>query len=118
MTMDNQNQVIRLDPADNVGVAVQTLHDGEQALCEGRPLTVRGTVPTGHKIAVEAISAGAKVVKFAASIGSATCPIQPGEHVHLHNLKSDYLPTYTFDAGKTFVRSAAEAAPPPQPASE
>ncbi len=118
MTMDNRNLVIRLDPADNVGVAARTLHNGEVALCDGRPLTVRGTVPTGHKIAVEAIPARAKVVKFAAPIGSATRPIQPGEHVHLHNLQSDYLPTYTFDDGKTYVRSAADEDDIIQPASE
>jgi len=118
MMRDNQNLVVRLDPADNVGVAARNLHDGEEALCDGWPLTVRGTVPTGHKIALEAIPAGTKVVKFAAPIGSATCPIQPGEHVHLHNLKSDYLPTYTLDDGKTYVRSAAEADDHPQPVSE
>ena len=69
-------------------------------------------------VVIEAIPAGTKVVKFAAPIGSATCPIQPGEHVHLHNLKSDYLPTYTLDDGKTYVRSAAEADDHPQPVSE
>jgi altronate dehydratase small subunit len=102
--MDHRNLIIRLDPSDNVGVAACSLRDGQMAHCEGRPLTVRGDVPTGHKIAIRAIAAGAKVVKFAAPIGSATCDIQPGEHVHLQNLKSDYLPTYTFDAGKAYVR--------------
>ena len=102
--MNERNLVLRLDPSDNVGVAARSLRDGELTYCDERPLVVRGNIPTGHKIATEAIAAGAKVVKFAAPIGSATCNIQPGEHVHLHNLKSDYLPTYTFDAGKAYVR--------------
>ena len=35
-------------------------------------------------------------------IGSATRDIEPGEHVHLHNMKSDYLPTYTLEDGRLF----------------
>lgn len=49
----------------------------------------------GHKIALRRIEAGEKVVKYGAPIGSATRRIEPGEHAHLHNLKSDYLPTWT-----------------------
>ena len=30
----------------------------------------------------------------------------PGEHVHLHNLQSDYLHTYTLDTGNAFVAVA------------
>jgi hypothetical protein len=33
------------------------------------------------------------VIKYGAPIGSATRDIAPGEYVHTHNLKSDYLPT-------------------------
>jgi hypothetical protein len=33
------------------------------------------------------------VVKYGAPIGSATRDIGPGEYVHTHNVKSDYLPT-------------------------
>ncbi len=101
--MDTGNRIVRLDASDNVGVATSSLQAGQAAYCEGRPLVVRGAVPTGHKVAIEAIPAGAKVIKFAAPIGSATRDIQPGEHVHLHNLRSDYLPTYTLDDGQTYV---------------
>ena len=43
------------------------------------------------------IAAGEKVLKYGAPIGSATRDIGQGEHVHLHNMRSDYLPTYTLD---------------------
>ncbi len=104
--MEHDNRIIRLDPSDNVGVAARSLRPGEAAYCHDRPIAMRGAVPTGHKVALEPIPAGAKVVKFAAPIGSATCDIAPGEHVHLHNLKSDYLPTYTLDDGHTYVAEA------------
>ncbi len=57
-------------------------------------------LPLGHKLARRAIAAGEKVVKYGAPIGSATAPIAAGEHVHIHNLASDYTPTYTLDAAR------------------
>jgi len=36
------------------------------------------------------------------AIGSATRDIAVGEHVHLHNMKSDYLPTYTREKGNQY----------------
>ena len=47
----------------------------------------------GHKAAVAAIAAGEKIVKYGCPIGSALRAIRVGEHVHTHNIKSDYLPT-------------------------
>jgi hypothetical protein len=37
---------------------------------------------------------GAKIIKYGVPIGSATCEIAAGDHVHTHNLRSDYLPTW------------------------
>jgi hypothetical protein len=51
----------------------------------------------GHKVASCAIPLGKQVIKFGIPIGSATEDIDLGDHVHLHNLKSDYIPTYTLD---------------------
>ena len=48
----------------------------------------------GHKIALRRIHSGEKVIKFGAAIGSAAATIEAGEHVHLHNLRSDYIPAH------------------------
>ncbi|TJZ91787.1 altronate dehydratase [Paracoccus gahaiensis] len=48
-------------------------------------LTARGAAPAGHKIARRAIAQGAAVVKYGQTIGYATAPIAPGDHVHSHN---------------------------------
>jgi hypothetical protein len=45
-----------------------------------------------------------KVLRYGAVIGHVTRDVAKGEHLHTHNLASDYLPTYTHDAGNTFVR--------------
>jgi hypothetical protein len=45
-------------------------------------------------VAARDISAGEKIFKYGAPIGSATRDICAGSTVHVHNMKSDYLPTY------------------------
>ena len=90
-------RVLRLAQADNIGVVTTTMEAGESVTVDGRPLVFVDRVPLGHKVAMVPIAAGEKVSKYGAPIGSATRNIRPGEHVHTHNLASDYLPTYTLD---------------------
>ncbi len=74
--------------------ATTTLAAGENVLISGNRVTLIAAIPLGHKVAARNISAGEKIVKYGAPIGSATCEIPQGSHVHTHNVKSDYLPTY------------------------
>jgi altronate dehydratase len=78
MTSTPDPRFLRLHADDNVLTVIVTGH----------------TIPLGHKVAARDISAGEKVVKYGAPIGSAITNIAAGEHVHLHNLRSDYLPTH------------------------
>lgn len=95
--------VMILAPGDNIAVAVRDIAAGETVELDGRPVQVGAIVPTGHKIAAKPIARGERVVKYGAPIGRATADIAPGESVHLHNLTSDYLPTYTLDEGRGFL---------------
>ncbi len=88
-------RLIHLSPEDNVCAAAAPLAPGEIVLFRGQPIRVADPIPTGHKMAVVPIAAGQWVRKYGAPIGTATCAIQPGQYVHTHNLRSDYLPTYT-----------------------
>jgi altronate dehydratase len=90
-------RLLQLAPEDNVAVAKTTIPVGELILIGGKPAVCDQTLPTGHKIAIAPIAAGNKVLKYGAPIGSATRDIRPGEYVHTHNVKSDYLPTYTYE---------------------
>ena len=78
---------------DNVGVL---LEDGEPGAItvrgpEGeRPLELREKIVLGHKVALLAIGQGEAIVKYGATIGHATRPIDPGDWVHLHNCASNY----------------------------
>jgi len=101
-TTCSDRRLILLSPADNICVAATTIEAGESLAFEGRSITLSDRIPTGHKVAVLPIAAGEKVVKYGAPIGSAVCDIRPGQYVHTHNLKSDYLPTYTLEKSRQY----------------
>ena len=90
-------RLLRLSPDDNVAAVTTTIEAGESIVIDGHPVVAPKRVPTGHKLALVPIVAGQRVIKYGAPIGSATRDIRPGDYVHTHNLKSDYLPTYTRD---------------------
>ena len=94
----NPAAVVVIAPGDNVGIAGRPLGSGESLPVAGVTLVAATAVPLGHKIALREIAAGAKVIRCGVPIGSSTRRIETGEHVHTHNLKSDYLPTFTLDA--------------------
>ena len=85
-------QLISLHPTDNVVVALCDLKAGQEVtLTDGCVLTLLEDIGFGHKVAVRAISQGEKVLKYGLPIGSATRDIAAGEHVHVQNMKSDYI---------------------------
>jgi len=96
-------RLVLLAPEDNCVVVAQGLHAGDRISIDGESVAVAKAIAVGHKLARRAIARGEKVLKYGAIIGTASAPIAPGEHVHTHNLQSDYLPTYTLEAGRAFV---------------
>ena len=68
---------------------------------DGKELTAVNDVPPGHKIALKEMKQGEPIIKYGFPIGTAARPIQRGEWVHTHNVKTtlgellDY--TYTPD---------------------
>ena len=81
----------RLSDKDNVGVAIHDIAAGGAVELADIKLTARDPVPLGHKIALRHIKPGEKILKFGVPVGSATMDIPAGAHVHMHNVKSDYL---------------------------
>lgn len=82
---------LTLNPGDNVAVAKTGLEPGTSLVQTGeRPgpvlIHVDQAVPAGHKIALCEIPAGAPVTKYGQPIGYARDRIQPGQHVHDHNV--------------------------------
>jgi altronate hydrolase len=74
-------QALRLDPRDNVVVAIDRIEVGDE-VCGTR---ASSRVLHGHKLAVEGIARGGPVRKYGQIIGFACEDIAPGAHVHTHN---------------------------------
>ena len=84
MTNRDRPSVLRLNPVDNVAVAMRRIEAGEVVAADQVVASVG--VPSGHKVAVEIIPSGSPVRKYGQVIGMATEDIAPGSHVHTHNL--------------------------------
>ena len=78
--------LIRLHPKDNVLIAREPLTLGATVNADGARIKIRAQVPAGHKIAARKIAANEIVLKYDTPIGVATRDIEPGEHVHSHNI--------------------------------
>lgn len=96
--------VLLLAAGDNVAVASCELPAGAPREVAGSKIVLKAKVDVGHKFAVRQIKAGERIIKYGAPIGVATRDIEPGEYVHTHNMASEYLPTFTLEQGRTFVR--------------
>jgi hypothetical protein len=83
--------LIRLAADDNVGVAIRDLAAGTEVEVDGLRLVAQDAIPFGHKMALRPLQPGEKVIKFGVPVGSATRAIEPGMHVHVHNIQSDYV---------------------------
>ena len=96
-------RVLLLHPQDNCLIACTPLATGTRLRLDRGEITLSQDVALGHTIARQTLRSGDKVLRLGAVIGSVTREVSPGEHLHLHNLKSDYLPTYTLADGGRFV---------------
>ncbi|HEY6739988.1 MAG TPA: altronate dehydratase family protein [Actinopolymorphaceae bacterium] len=79
---------LRLHADDEVVITLRDVTPGTYVL-EGARVQVRDTVPRGHKLAVRPIADRAPVRKYGQVIGYAAGTIEPGSHVHTHNLDFD-----------------------------
>jgi altronate dehydratase len=73
---------------DNVATALEPLEPGRRIETPAGAVTVVETIPSGHKVALRTIASGTAVIKYGSPIGLASADIQPGAHVHTHNLSS------------------------------
>jgi altronate dehydratase small subunit len=97
-------RVLVLAPSDNVAVAKSDIPVGTTLQVMGVTVTLKATMETGHKFAFLKIAKGGGITKYGAPIGVATQDIAPGDSMHIHNVTSDYIPTYTLDEGHQFFK--------------
>ena len=93
-------RLMLLSPGDSVYILRDQIAAGEMVMVGGVAVAFGDALGLGHKIARLPVAAGERVIKYGAPIGRASRAIAPGDHVHLHNLVSDYTPTYALDRGE------------------
>jgi altronate dehydratase small subunit len=86
-------KMILMHERDNVATAIRDLQSSTEVSIENEHERFRfkliQSIPFGHKFCVRRIPVGGDVVKYGEVIGVATANISPGEHVHVHNVKSE-----------------------------
>jgi len=82
------NPALVISPRDNVATALEPLEPGRAIHHGSTTIELIEAIPRGHKLALRAIAAGEAVVKYGSAIGTASCPIAAGAHVHTHNVAS------------------------------
>ncbi|PXX21846.1 UxaA family hydrolase [Arenibacter sp. ARW7G5Y1] len=97
--MESFKKLIQLSDKDNVLVVCRDIESGEVLQLGSENYLIKEFIALGHKIASRDIAFGEAIVKFNVAIGSALRDIKRGEHVHVHNIKSDFIPTYIIDKG-------------------
>ena len=98
------SRVLFLNPKDNVCTAIAPISGGTTLHICGNTVVIKQNIPLGFKIAGCNIATNEFIIKYGVSIGSAIRDIVLGELVHLHNMKSDYLPTYTLEKEASHAR--------------
>ncbi len=95
-----ENSALHLHPRDNVAIARVPISAGTELRIDGSAVTAIDAIPAGHKIALRAIRAGEPVERYGQVIGRAKQGIEPGRHIHTHNLAFEELElAYEFPTG-------------------
>lgn len=79
---------IKINSNDNVAVAINSIKAGEILDVDGRNIVAVEEIPAGHKVALNPMKVGEQVIKYGCPIGMVTKPVQEGEWIHTHNIKT------------------------------
>jgi altronate hydrolase len=95
----------RINPLDNVAVALFPLKKGESEL----ETVLLSDIPAGHKFALTDIAMGENVIKYGSVIGRATENIPAGAWAHTHNVKTNLSGLSEYEYAPTRVSAASPA---------
>ena len=89
---------IKINPADNVVVAVDPLKKGDRLTVDGIEIVVAEDIPAGHKVALQDFAADEHIIKYGYPIGHARAAIAKGAWVNEKNIKTNLegLLDYTY----------------------
>ena len=82
-------KTIKINPADNVAVAIEPLKAGETVEIDGQLIVLNNDVPAGHKILLADLAEGANVVKYGYPIGHLKESHRAGDFICHDHIKTN-----------------------------
>ena len=82
-----QSKVLKLDPRDNVLIALADLKEGDKVEDSGRSYTLTSNVPAKHKFATEDLAVGAAVTMYGVLVGKAVKLVPKGSWINTTNMQ-------------------------------
>jgi len=94
-----ETKYLKINPADNVAVAILNLSAGETISVNGLDIKLNEDVPAGHKFALKDFAVDDHIVKYGYAIGHAIAPIKQGDWVNEKKIKTNLsgLLEYTYN---------------------
>ncbi|WP_298401046.1 UxaA family hydrolase [Sphingobium sp.] len=78
--------VLLVHPDDSVVIAMTPISAGTSVIIDAETIVARQDIPQGHKLARLSVAKDAPVLRYGFPFGVATMGIEPGDHVHSHNV--------------------------------
>lgn len=94
-----ETKYLKINPADNVAVAIAPLKAGEKLTIDGQEIVLNEDVPAGHKFALKGFAAGEDIIKYGYPIGHAIQAQRQGDWMNEKNIKTNLagLLEYTYN---------------------
>ena len=82
-------EYLKINPADNVFVAISPLKAGTTIDVDGEEITLKTDVPQGHKCALKDFAEGENIIKYGFPIGHARHAIARGSYLDHEDIKTN-----------------------------
>lgn len=100
--------IIKINPEDNVAVAIAPLNAGDKVSVDGKEITLTSDVPSGHKFLLCDLNSGDNVIKYGYPIGHLKEDCKAGDFISHEQIKTNLsgVLDYTYDDAES--RKSAE----------
>ncbi|MHB8524916.1 MAG: UxaA family hydrolase [Candidatus Acidiferrales bacterium] len=84
-----ESKVLRLDPKDNVRIALTALREGEEVSCAGEAFVIASGIPAKHKFAACDLALASPVMMYGIVVGRTTEAVGRGELLTTRNVRHE-----------------------------
>lgn len=94
-----ETKYLKINPADNVAVAISELKSGETITVDGVSIVLKEDIPAGHKVALKDFSEGEDIIKYGYPIGHARMAVKQGSWMNEKQIQTNLagLLEYTYN---------------------